>query len=63
MLEVSQRDDVKKLRYARNVFPHLVYFAAGTKPPALSFRNVRWLHRWIETPKVVGPSTTIAVDQ
>ena len=43
--------------------PHLVYFAAGTKPPALSLWNVCCLHWWIKTPKVIRPSATIAVDQ
>jgi hypothetical protein len=43
--------------------PHLVYFAAGTKPPALSLRNVCCLHWRIKTPKVIRPSATIAVYQ
>jgi len=44
-------------------FPYLVYFAAGTKPPAFSLRNVCCLHWRIETPKVIRSSATIAVDQ
>ncbi len=49
--------------FGMHALPHLVNFAAGTKPPALSLWNVCCLHWRIKTPKMICPSTAIAIDQ
>jgi hypothetical protein len=61
---IEMRRSIEGLaRLGMHSFSYLVYFAAGTKPPALSLRDVCCLHWRIKTPKVIRSSATIAVDQ